>query len=275
MKDAFNKLRGVNTLNTDCSILLLSCDKNVDILKLFKFFFEKYWRKCKYKIYIGLEQDKSRFDIGITLQSKEILWSKRVKEYLKKIDTELVLIILDDYIIEQQVNERYINECIQLMEEDQEIANIAFSNIANDGKHDASIKNLVHRSSRGDYLMNYQIGLWRKDDMFKLLKDDENPWQSELFGSIRARRLDNKKFYCLEDDNEMPIKFNRGWLVVQGYWNGNEVKRLENEYDIKIPLGNRPIKYQGWHDRRIWDRITLRCEILFKQFCSNINIYFD
>ena len=257
-----------------CSILILSCDKNIGVLKICFDFLKKNWTTCKLPIYIGLEKICAEFPNCITLYSKETLWAARVKDYLKKIETQYVLIILDDFIIEEKVNDDFIFKTLEYMRENPEIANMTLKNIPDSKNKISSYFGFSKRHWAGNYLLNMQIGVWRKNILFKLLKNNESPWQTELYGSIRARKLKNYNFYCLSDNDNAPIKYNNGWLIVRGAWNGNEIIRLNLMNYFKEIFDGKEILYNGFGKIDLFPRIIRRLNIIIRQFCSRLHIYF-
>lgn len=42
-------------MDSKCSMLVLSCDKNVGVLKIFFDFLRKNWPDCPYNVYLGME----------------------------------------------------------------------------------------------------------------------------------------------------------------------------------------------------------------------------
>lgn len=250
---------GVNHTK-ECSILILSCDKNTDLLNNFNILFNKFWATCQFKKYIGLEKSSFRLDGYTTLNSNSYGWSDRVKDYLNVIETEFVLIMLDDYWIEGNVKESDLMSYLEMMINDRKIANIAFSRIYSKGDNVLN-KFLIERSKKGDYLLNLQIGIWSVHKLNTLLKKGESPWEAELFGSIRARKFTNYRFISLQNDDYMPIPFNRGWLIVQGSWNGYEVDKFRDVYGLSIDTDTRRILYSGWHKINFFSRVIRRLKI--------------
>ena len=57
---------------------------------------------------------------------------------------------------------------------------------------------IIKQKWYGNYLVNMQVGFWRTDELIKLLRDTENAWQAELYGSIRARKNKDRKFLYLK-----------------------------------------------------------------------------
>lgn len=224
----------------DCSLFLLTCDKYAFVAEQNLICLEKYWQFCPFQIYVGLESGCITNDTfsPIVLKSASNLWSERVIEQLKQISSKYVFVILDDFFLESEVNEEIINEAIRVMENDSSIANISFMNYIGRKKDYFNNPYFVVREKNRPSLLNWQVGLWDREKLILMLSPNESPWESELYGSLRARYLFDYKFLCLKDDVLKPFEYGEGWLIVRGKWNEFEINRLEKKCDIHINVGN-------------------------------------
>ncbi len=255
--------------------MILSCDKNIGLLNIFFDFFDKNWPGCDWPVYVGLEEKEIRAADKIVLRSKASGWAQRVKTYLERLPYHCILLMLDDFIIEDTVNQEKISDMLQIMKEHSDIVNIALSEIYDKRNVVSGFEGLRQRPAKGNYLLNLQMGFWRKDALFQLLKDHETPWQTELYGSIRARKWRDYRFLCLESDQGMPVKYNRGWLIVRGEWNGDEIRRLNLACYGNEIFDGKNIMYLGYEKIKtaFIRRIVRRLGILKRQFLSWFQIY--
>jgi hypothetical protein len=253
-------------MNTQCVVLLLSCDKNIDLISQNLKFLEKYWADCPYLIFIGLEKANFYYEGTLTvsvLNSDERLWSARVKDYLYKLQTELVVVTLDDFFIEEQVNTAMIQSVITTIDEEpNNIANVAFTHFVGEKIPEKSFNCFQYRVKHSKSLLNWQFGIWRKKALLELLVDKESPWESELFGSLRAEYCSDYDFYCLADDLYMPAKYDRGWLVVRGVWNLSEIERIQKKCELKIETGIRPIDYIHEIKSTMMEKVVIHTRLL-------------
>lgn len=259
----------------NCAILILSCDKNKGLLNIFYDFFKKNWADCPFKVYLGIESNEMHFSgFNIMLSEKET-WGARFQDYLSKIQEEYIFLILDDFIVEEPVDTEKICNYLKCMENDTTIATISIAEIYDNQNYECGYEelNLVRRIPKADYLLNMQVGLWRKSILQDLIKAKESPWQTELFGSIRARKLKDNQFLCLKSDKVSPYKYGRGWLMVRGCWNGNEIKRLKLENCIEDIFDGKDIMFSPIPQIKLWPRILRRIQITYRKILSNVNIY--
>ncbi|MBQ8291233.1 MAG: hypothetical protein IJX88_01810 [Clostridia bacterium] len=244
-------------MNNDCSILLLTCDNYVDVAQQNIRLIEKFWNNRPFGIFVGTE--KKGFDCegeGINiLYSNESQWSKRVRQYLEVIPTEYVLVMLDDFFVEQEVDNDRIISILEQMKINKNIASTLL--IPTKKKKGKIINGLLERKRNQRYLMTWQIGIWKKEDLLFLMRDNENPWESEIFGSLRARFLSQKNFCCLPQNTSLPIKYGKGWLIVRGVWNEIEINRLKNERNIIVESKGRPIQ-KVTRTMAIWTKMLIQ-----------------
>ncbi len=259
-------------MTNGASILVLSCDKNAALLNIFFRFFRENWRQCPFPVYLGMEREKvSHLNVEVLL-SNHPSWSGRVRGYLEQIQSEYVLPILDDFVLEEEADQAELDRILSIMGERPDIACVSLADIYDKKNYASEFPRLVYRRRRANYLLSTQVGIWRKDVLRGLLREDENPWQTELYGSIRARRLVAYKFLCLDSDKHQPYVYNRGWLVVRGVWNGNEIKRLGLEGCADIWDG-KDILYSRLMARSFLSRVRTRLGITLRQALSWIGCY--
>lgn len=257
----------------DCSILVLSCDKNVGVLNIFFDLFHKNWADCPYKIYLGMEKRRLEYENVETLLSNKKMWAERVKDYLQRIKEKYIFLLLDDFIVEKTVDTITIEKYINYLINDPMIVTISLADIYDKRNYESEYEGLVRRVKNANYLLNMQAGIWNKTILLQLMKDKESPWQTELFGSIRARKLDKYKFLCLKSDEESPYRYGRGWLLVRGCWNGNEIKRLNLEMYAKEFLDGKDILFSEISQIKLGPRIKRRLQITYRKVLSFFGIY--
>lgn len=242
------------------SLLVISCDKNRDLFELFKTFQQKFWKlDSSIKKYVLFENEDptSVVDDYIELFYTGN-WSYRVKKSLEKIDSDIIMILLDDFIIESMVDNKLLNDICNLMYMN-DIAHFTLNTLP-DKKENTSDIRFAKLGSKNRYLINFQAGFWKKEYLMRILVDSESAWEAELYGSLRARQDKDKHFYCITESEFKPINYNDGWLVVQGKWNFKELERFKNEFDIELNVSNREIDYElnGWKGQKLSYRIKIK-----------------
>lgn len=258
--------------HTDCSIMVLSCDRNKNVVDIFFRFFKKNWGDCPFDVYLGMENETKSVE-GVRTLLCSGAWGRRFLSYLKEIDSEYVLVILEDFVLEERADTKQILQYLKLMKKNKKIVNIAFAEIYDEHNADTGIPHLKKRKKNADYLINLQTGLWRKSFLEKIVRENENPWQTELYGSVRARKYKDSVFLCLDSDENSPYKYGRGWLIVRGKWNGNEILRLGAEKFGNDVLDGKDIIYNSLMKINFMDRVKRRMGIEVRKALSRIGVY--
>jgi hypothetical protein len=178
----------------DLTILVSSCDK-------YSVFWDPFFSSL-FKNWPSLLQEHNNLPILLITNSKsfdnqrvinvhipnESSWSDNMLYALEQVQTKYVLVTLDDYWINQPVNEQRL---LQLYDEMQteHAAMLQLSN--NDpryqrGKPHATIANLLYTEKFSHYKASLQLAIWDKDALKVLLKPGEDPWSFEIAGTARS-----------------------------------------------------------------------------------------
>lgn len=255
----------------ECAVLVISCDKNLGLLQIFFDFFKKNWTDCPFPIYLGLE--KASFQNVDTICSEKKDFSGRVRDYIQKIHYKYLMVILDDFILEKEVCNKDILQYYEILTSDAKTANITLARITATSSI-SNYEHLLRREWNANYLMNFQVGLWNAEVLYSLLKDQENAWQAELFGSVRARKLKKYNFLNLDSDENMPYVYNRGWLIVKGAWNANEIRRLHLENYVDSFLDGKKILYSEFGKVSKRQSVPIRIGVMLRKIMSGIGVFF-
>ena len=146
------------------------------------------------------------------------------------------------------------------------VSHFSFSLIPESSTKDFVMGHYMKRSLKGHAVLTEQMGIWKSSSLLKLLKSGENPWETELYGSERAKAYRKLSLYCVDDNSHSPIRYNNGWLVVRGKWNSIEVERLEKKLGLRIDLGSRPSEpFDGSTKDSFWWKVKKKiCIIIWR-----------
>lgn len=105
-----------------CTIVINTCDAYNDVWELFFKAFEEYWPDCEYNIVLNTEKIKCNLSNVTTHTFNETStldnWGKRFKQTLQDIDSDFVIMLYDDFILEGNVNKNKIKQCIKWLEDE-------------------------------------------------------------------------------------------------------------------------------------------------------------
>lgn len=205
-----------------CSLLINTCDNYEDTWIPFFSLLSNYWGECPYSIYLNTEEKNisyNNLDIEVINHSKNMQWSDRLIDSLKKIKTKYVILMLDYFFINADVNQDKLDQCINWMDQNPDVAVFSFASSLWKDIDDNKYEGFVLRPTEGEYRFNLQTALWRKKQLIKILRKGESPWQTEHMGTFRSRVLySNKKFYASEKGIPMIIPYEYGGAIHQGKW---------------------------------------------------------
>ena len=213
------------------SVLVLSCDKYLNMLDLF---FKYYKRFCNLDVplYLSLEKADYRYD-GLdihVLQNETSDWSTRLSKSLNQISSKAVLILLEDFLIEEPVDKDELNKLADLINNNDEIAHFALTPVPM--KNDSGTiyyERYYKRHRYGRYKTTLQAGMWNRSELLSVIKAGESAWEREMFGNMRSY-LSRRDYYAIADRQLKPIKYNDGFFCVQGRLNEAELERLEKKF---------------------------------------------
>lgn len=175
------------------SILVNSTDKYSDCwIPLFTLI-ERYWNPRDTTFYLNCESEDFSFkdiDIRPIRNVQGWTWSKCLLNALENIDDDIILYLQDDYFLNSAVRTDEISSFVDLMRNNQEIKHIGlttYGSAESDFYYEKNNKLKIIKQN-AKYRISLQSGLWNKNCLMSYVKDDENAWMLEVFGSARARR---------------------------------------------------------------------------------------
>ena len=204
----------------DCTVIVFSCDKYSDTWEPFFKLFARFWKTCPYNVCLSTESLnlQSEYCEVQVLHTGKGEWSKRAMCALRQIDTEYVLVLLDDFFFFSDVDQKRLDECIVWMKNNQDVANFSFAPTLWPDIQDHRFPGFELRPELAPCRVNLQAGLWKTSILLKLLRAHENAWQFEDFGTSRANRHAEWKFYAAEKGKPCIFTYEFGGGLHQGKW---------------------------------------------------------
>lgn len=221
--------------NQNMAIAVISFDKYSDIWDVFVLCINKYWKNRKYATYLVTNEACPKYDgIEIVNTGKEVSWSYRVRTALNTISEEYIMLLLEDYLISEDVDNEKVDKALKYMKKQGlDYLRIAPIPVIKNAKREdfasAITPNMI-------YGVNLQAAIWKRDYLLKVLtNEDYNAWEIEArqkFGE--PTRVDGKCYAA----NDFVIQYLNG--IIQGKW---YIKTVESfaALGIEIPLGERTV----------------------------------
>lgn len=234
-------------MNKDCTFLLSTYDGGEDLWEGFFKALSIQWPEMDMKIVLNTET-KSYAYPGFIIESyqpslnKKQAWAERLIDTLKNIETEYVLLFLEDFWLDKRVDDAFFRKTLQWMKENPDVANFSYYPCApGQNLPDGRFERFERRPQQCPYKFNCQVGLWRTNELISFLRPHESPWDWEIYGSIRAGRI-KQYFYSLRWMAPLIFSYTdntTGCIVRRGKWVKENVLPLAEMYNLDIDYSKR------------------------------------
>jgi hypothetical protein len=213
-------------------IVTLTSNAYVHCLPAFSYFFNKFYPNQQVTVVRydvrppKLPDNFTNFAVG---KQEDYSWSSGLKAFLNRIDDDLVLLMLEDYWLDQPVDSETIQLIQDVMETDKRIVKFDLTNDRLKVGHkpvnfgNMNIK-VLQSNNDAPFTASVQAAIWRKDFLVKLLQSKEDAWEFEKNGSKRAEKILNRTDSVILGCYNPPMSYVN---AVGGM--GNK----PNEYDFK------------------------------------------
>lgn len=235
----------------DYAVMVLSCDKNADLLPIFFTNFKKYWPQYTGDIFVNIETERNSIR-GENIKypsrkfSSSTAWSQRLYECLKEVPYDYVVLLLDDFVFSAYVDTSELDRVFDIMRADEDIACFNFQETYKD-KEDSEgeyFGRYYLKKKNAEFRINLQAALWKKDFLLKFIRKHENPWQFETWGSIRARRYKEKIFHIKKEAPHV-FFYLEGGVLADGKWREDESVNFLKEEGFNLDYSIRGIYHEG------------------------------
>ena len=234
---------GIRDLNL--TVLVNSCDAYEDLWDLFFAAYDEYASHLNLEIVLNLEV-KNYYNKSLPVRVHSYVshdgvdhWGGRLLSTLHNIETDYVLMVCEDFILEAKVGKKKIEDCIDFMDVNFDSSVIYISDVINTTNSASQLEELPK-------MMNYKINtapaIWRRSDLIRYLDYDDNPWAWEFFGSFRSY-FNGKKFYQASSNDGAIYSYNSklGGAIYRGKWVEDIVVDKIKRYKLNIDLSIRGV----------------------------------
>jgi len=239
------------------TILVNSCDAYKDVWPLFFAALDDYWPGRNVDIVLNTESSQKDLSNMVRVSScnDDICrkyWGARFINALESVETDFIVVLYDDFILESQVDAKKINSLVAHMVKNTDIAVHYLTNVCPELLQDEDGGNQQILMKNGiEYRLNSSPALWRKSDLISYIGVYDTPWAWEVFGSYRTY-IDNKKFYTPKSflNNSYNYAYKKGGAIYRGKWVSSVVKDKIKKYKLNIDLQQRGISAEGEFEPR-------------------------
>lgn len=211
----------------------------------------QHWPGDPPKIYLNTEKKDFSFPglditclkIGPDMAPGSLPWGECVIRALDKIEEDIILYIHEDCFIDRPIRVDLLEEFSGLMKR-MDIANIRLIEFDGSGPwHPTETPLLWEVDQNSPYRLSTQAGLWQRDRLRSYIRRHEDPWQFEVWGSKRAKRVKDR-IYCINRDlfnenSEQVLSYAAADAVKKGKWNLDVVDELFSRHGINVDYSER------------------------------------
>lgn len=236
------------------TILVNTTDSFEDCWRPFFTLFAKFWPDCRHRIVLNTETKSFAYPglsircskVGSNDPVRRLTWSECLLRCLDSIDEEIILYLQEDYFLNAEVDSQQIDTFAAVMQAE-DYSHISLVTFSNAGPWLPTKYPLLWEiGQKAGYRLSLQAGLWRRARLRGYLRKHENPWQFELWGSQRARRV-RDSLLCVNHDvfgkTRPQIVPYVPTGIVKGQWKESAVYDLFQTHGINVDFTRR-----GFHD---------------------------
>jgi hypothetical protein len=179
--------------------VIYSSDKTSWSLRPFAYLFNRYWlNSIEVSVFGNTRPD---FDLPENFKFTSIgpfqpveEWTTDLRKALSLVTDDVICFLMDDYWLNRRVDANAIRWCYHYMLDNPEVARF---DICTDRLYAPNITeydkigylDIIKSDLHSPYHFSYQASLWRRLTLLDCVPPHETPWQSEMNGDARLRKL--------------------------------------------------------------------------------------
>lgn len=247
-------------LRDKITILVNTCDQYSDLWLMFYKALEEYWPDRQVEVVFNTENISS---FGFDTQccsihnSESLEWGQRLRDVLASIDTTYVLMVCDDFILEDYINVGAIEDIIDYMDGNEKISSFYLDKIDLESIGGCKYDGFSLISPEAEYRLNTAPAIWKKSDLLLFTGGVDTPWAWEVFGTYRTQKFD-KDFYQRDAASIYTFNGKKGGAIYRGKWVAEVVVPKVEKYNLNIDFNLR-----GFSSDLVDERRTMKWKISF------------
>lgn len=204
-------------------IYVLTNDLGLWLLRGFTHQWAKYGCGRDFTVVGYSEPDCDVNFLSLGNQVPKDMWSDSLIDFITGLN-EWFILMLEDYWLTAPADWTSVESLRQYYYDD--VLRIDISGERSSYKHVKFCPGMVQSAPEARYLMSYQAGIWNRDNMLKVLRRGEDPWQSEIEGTKRVNPL-----RVLGTEDRL-VKYQPVWRSKQNRWMTDKFLKADVE-DLK------------------------------------------
>lgn len=238
----------------ELTIVVNTCDAYSDVLGIFFYALEHFWPDCPYPVVINTERQTYNHPAYVhnhVAPNDGDDWGQRLLSTLESIDSEYVLMVYDDFILNAPVSNQRIATALQRLQS-QARAVVAYLIDTSLPLKPTSTDD-VFRVIKDcvDYKLNSAPSIWSKQALTDYTAPGDTPWAWEVFGTYRTWD-DGNLFLSLNPDQDgiYPYNHAKGGAIYRGKWVREVVEQVANIYPLEIDWNQRGFSSNTGFEKR-------------------------
>jgi hypothetical protein len=218
-----------------CAVVISSCDAYSDLWVPFFSLFWKYWPDCTFPVYLVGNHQKFLDEkiVSLNIVGDFLNWSQMLHKALSGLDTEYVLLMLEDFFLRRRIQTQQILVILKFLDQlDGQMLRLVPRPPPDDRITDFPLIGRIRPGA--PYRVSSQGAFWRRKTLIDLLRDGESIWEFELKGSRRSDILEG--FYS----TWKPVLTYDHHVIERGKWFRNEASRF-GRMGTNCDFSRRPI----------------------------------
>jgi hypothetical protein len=214
-------------------VLVVSCDRYAD---LWRPFFELFWRRwpdCAGPVYLGTNFESFDDPRVRTLHvGRDVTWAASVSQMLDQIPSDYVIVLLEDFLLMQQVHNARVERLVDLARAEQ-VGCLRLYSIFPPETTLEAYPEVGEFAPRENWRITAQAAIWRVETLRRLLVPGFSAWDFELVGSQMSEFMPDRIWGV----REPALVYDHG--VEKGRWRpqGLEICR---DAGVDVDLSKRP-----------------------------------
>jgi hypothetical protein len=240
----------------ELTIVVNTCDAYHDVLDIFFHALRDYWPDCPFPVVINTESNTNDYRARVhnhRSPSGVDDWGERLLSTLSSIDTEFVLMLYDDFILDAPVKNQRVHAALQLLQSQKQavVCYLINTELPLQAAHFSGM--FIPLKDKVDYRLNSAPAIWRKQALMNYSAVGDTPWAWEVFGSYRTWG-DGQVFYSLDpsQDDIYPYNHVKGGAIYRGKWVREVVEQVSHRYHLGIDWSLRGFSSDTVFEKRSW-----------------------
>lgn len=201
-------------LKDKLTMVISSCEAYSDLWDNHILLLNENWKDRDIKTVIVTDKvhESNYQDIEIFPAGDLLEMPQRLKKYIKTCDTEYILITLDDYYVDKQIDTKKIQRAIDIMET-KKLDYFRFWPYPHERKKIDDIEKAYWIELNGNYKVNLYPAIWRKEFLEDTIKDSLSAWEYEVSLTSIAKSLGANCAYSVNNEFHIVDVIRKGELL--------------------------------------------------------------